>query len=170
MLLSEKNKTSFIEAIREKILDPAQIEAKCEELRSENKTVVTLNGSFDLLHPGHLEIMYQASLQGDVLLMLLNSDASIQRYKAKDRPINPLQVRMQLIAALAMVDFVSYFEEDDPCSMLDRIRPDVHINGSDYSEDCLEAPVVKKHGGRIHLVELVPGFSSTNILNKVRKS
>lgn len=165
VLLSEK---TFKEAIGCKMVQPEQLEALCEQLRKEGKTIVTLNGSFDLLHPGHLEMIYQASLQGDVLLMLLNTDASIRGYKSPQRPINPLEVRLQHIAALEMVDYVSWFNELDPIKILGMIKPDVHCNGSEYGENCIEAPVVKENGGRIHIIQLIGGYSSTNMIKKIQ--
>ncbi len=167
MLLSEKAKT-FRESIGNKLVHPDQLRTVCEQLRREGKSIVTLNGSFDLLHPGHLEMIHQASCQGDVLLMLLNTDASIKGYKSLDRPINPLEVRLQHIAALQMVDYVSWFSELDPIKILGVIKPDVHCNGSEYGENCIEAPVVKENGGRIHIIQLIGGYSSTNMIKKIQ--
>ena len=166
MLLSEKNKT-FQEAISCKFLEESSLESKVSQLRTLGKTIGTLNGSFDLLHAGHLEMLYQASLQADVLIVALNSDASIQKYKSSKRPIIPLLYRMQMIASLSMVDFVTYFEQTDPISILEKIRPDVHTNGAEYGENCIEAEVVKRHGGRIHIVPLVQGLSTTQIIKKI---
>lgn len=167
MLLSEKAKT-FRESIGSKLVHPDQLRTLCEKLRREGKSIVTLNGSFDLLHPGHLEMIYQASCQGDVLLMLLNTDASIKVYKSPDRPINPLEVRLQHIAALQMVGYVSWFSELDPIKILAVIKPDIHCNGSEYGENCIEAPVVKENGGRIHIIQLIGGYSSTNMIKKIK--
>jgi rfaE bifunctional protein nucleotidyltransferase chain/domain len=135
--------------------------------RTEGKTIATLNGSFDLLHAGHLQIIYEASCQADKLLVALNSDSSIKKYKNSNRPIIPLEYRLQMMAALVFVDAVTWFEETDPIALLERIRPDVHVNGSEYGHDCIEAPIVKKHGGRIHIVQLVPGLSTSNILKTI---
>lgn len=151
-----------------KYIDPQALAAFSLNLREKKETLVTLNGSFDLLHPGHLDMLYQASMQGDVLLILLNSDASIKTYKNPKRPFNSLEVRLVLMAALEMVDFVSWFDETDPCSVLNTLRPNVHVNGAEYGEDCIEAQTVKKHGGRLHIVPLVSGFSSTNLIAKIR--
>lgn len=169
MLLSEReNKSTFKESIAKKLISPEHIQARVAELKREGKTIVTLNGSFDLLHPGHLEMIYQASCQGDVLFMLLNTDASIQAYKSPERPINPLEVRLQMIAALEMVDYVSWFSELDPIKVLNVIKPDVHANGSEYGENCIEAEVVKQNGGRIHIIQLIGGYSSTNLIKKIK--
>lgn len=165
MLLSKEG--SFTQLIERKTVAPENIEEKRDALRKEGKTIATLNGSFDLLHPGHLEMIFDASMQADCLWILLNTDASIRGYKGPKRPINPLDVRLKNMAALEMVDFVSWFDDPNPIPTLERVRPDVHVNGSEYGEDCIEAPVVKKHGGRIHIVTLIPGYSSTNLIEKI---
>lgn len=168
MLHSQANASTFSEAIQHKIIKPDTISRICENIRRQEKIIVTLNGSFDLLHPGHLEIIYQASLQGDVLFLLLNSDSSIQKNKGPKRPIQPLKVRIQQVAALEMVDFVTWFEETDPKAIINKICPNVHVNGSDYGEHCIEAEVVKQGGGRIHVVDLVPGYSSSQIIEIIK--
>ncbi len=166
VLLSER-KSSFKEVAGKKILPPEELEEKSQSWKTEGKSIVTLNGSFDLLHPGHLEMIYQASCQADLLLMLLNTDDSIRSYKSPKRPINPLEVRLQHIAALEMVDYVSWFDETDPCAALEKIKPHVHANGSEYGEDCIESEVVKRHGGKIYIIELIEGYSSTNLIKKI---
>lgn len=167
MLLSERAKT-FKELIAPKLIHPDQLRTLSEQLKREGKSIATLNGSFDLLHPGHLEMIYQASCQADLLLMLLNTDASIKGYKSPQRPINPLEVRLQHIAALQMVDYVSWFDDLDPIKILGVIKPDVHCNGSEYGENCIEAPIVKENGGRIHIIQLIGGYSSTNMIKKIQ--
>ena len=166
MSLLERNKT-YKEVSKDKILPLEDLLKKLQELRSKGKSVVTLNGSFDLLHAGHLEMLYQASLQGDILVVALNTDASIQGYKGPKRPIVPLEGRAQMVAALEMVDFVTSFSEADPKKLLSQIKPDVHVNGSEYGKDCIEAEVVKEHGGKVHIVSLVPGLSTTALLRKI---
>jgi len=166
-LLEKKGKT-FKEAFARKIIAPEKLTQLLAPLQENGETIATLNGSFDLLHPGHLEMIYQASQVADKLILLLNTDASIQAYKSENRPINPLEVRLQQIAALEMVDFVSWFADTDPRGILEKIRPNIHVNGGDYGEDCLESEVVKAHGGKIHIVELIEGYSSTNLIEKIK--
>ncbi len=153
---------------QKKIVDPTEIEEIVAKLRAESKTIVTLNGSFDLLHAGHLQIIHEAKKQGDVLLMALNTDASIQGYKSPNRPIIPLQYRLEMISALEDVDYVTSFSELDPREFLAKVKPDVHVNGSEYGENCIEAPLVREHGGRIHIVSLVPGLSTSTIIKKIQ--
>jgi rfaE bifunctional protein nucleotidyltransferase chain/domain len=151
-----------------KYIAPNSLEERVAALRAEGKTIVTLNGSFDLLHAGHLQMIYEASLQGDILIVALNSDASIQKYKNPNRPIISLKERLLMMAAIGFVGYVTSFEETDPRALLQKIKPHVHVNGAEYGENCIEAAVVKENGGRLHIVTLVPGLSTSNILNKIR--
>ena len=98
----------------QKFIPPGEIAAKAAALKQAGKTIATLNGSFDLLHAGHLHMLYEASLQADVLIVALNTDASIKKYKSEKRPIIPLLERMKMMAALAFVSYVTSFEETDP--------------------------------------------------------
>ncbi len=156
------------EWLQKKLLDPADLEAKVSSLRARGLTIATLNGSFDLLHAGHLYIVYEASKQADRLIIALNSDASIQRYKSPNRPIIPLSYRLEMMAALEFVDFVTWFEETDPRALLGRLKPDVHVNGAEYGANCIEAETVLANGGRLHLVDLLPSLSTSNIIDKIK--
>lgn len=154
-------------AYKHKLIEPDRLSPVVAAIRQTNKTIATLNGSFDLMHAGHLQIIYEASQVADTLIVALNSDASIKAYKSPDRPIIPLEYRLQLMAALEFVDYVTWFDETDPLRLLETIKPDVHVNGAEYGENCIEAPIVKKHGGKIHIVKLVPGLSTSQILKKI---
>lgn len=151
-----------------KYLNPLHIALSVEKLRAEGKTIATLNGSFDLLHAGHLHMIYEASLQADILIVALNSDASIRGYKNPQRPIITLEYRLQMMAALGFVDYVTWFDELDPRAILSLIMPNVHINGPEWGSECIEAATVRRHGGRIHIVDLVPGLSTTAIIGKIK--
>jgi D-glycero-beta-D-manno-heptose 1-phosphate adenylyltransferase len=164
MSLLEKKSRCY----KDKIIDPEEIGEVVSKLRSEGKTIVTLNGSFDLLHAGHLYMLHQASLQGDSLILGLNSDASIRKYKSKDRPLIPLEYRMEMIAALEFVDYVTYFDETDPREFLKKVKPDVHVNGVEYGPNCIEAEVVKELGARLHLVDRIPSLATSNIIEKIK--
>ncbi len=120
------------------------------------------------MHAGHLHMIFEASKKGDILILALNSDRSIQQYKSPKRPIIPLEYRMQMMSALSFVDYVTWFDETDPCAILSIIKPDVHVNGSEYGENCIEAEIVKSNGGHLHIVPLIPGLSTTQILQKIR--
>jgi len=159
---------SWKEAYHQKLITPEKIEETVKDIRAKNQTIATLNGSFDLLHAGHLHMIYEASQQADILIVALNSDVSVKKYKSPYRPIITLDDRQQMMAALSFVDYVTSFEETDPKALLQKIKPDVHVNGSEYGQECLEADVVKENGGKIHIVKLVPGLSTTEMIKKIQ--
>lgn len=134
-------------------------------LRAKGKRIVTINGSFDILHNGHLHILNQAHQRGDVLIVGLNSDASVRSYKGPDRPIVTERRRAEMLLALRMVDYVHIFDEPDPIAFLKELRPDVHVNGSEYGKDCIESDTVKRGGGEIHIVSRLPGLSTSSLID-----
>ena len=160
-----KEKPAWLE---KKLVKPPQLKERVEALRRKNQTIATLNGSFDLLHAGHLFILFEASKQADILIVALNSDRSIRKYKSPNRPIITLDFRLQLIAAIEFVDLVTWFEETDPRNLIELVRPDVHVNGAEYGEQCIEAETVKKVGDRLHLVPRVGGLSTSQVLERVK--
>lgn len=155
-------------AYKSKIIAPEAIKETVLAIRENNKKIATLNGSFDLMHAGHLHIIYEASKQADCLIVALNSDRSIQQYKSIHRPLVSLEYRLQMMAALGFVDYVTWFDETDPIMLLSKIQPDIHVNGAEYGENCIEAPTVRQYGGTIHVVELVPGLSTTELIKKIK--
>lgn len=155
--------------LQKKLIEPAKLEEKIASLKAEGRTVATLNGSFDLLHAGHLYIIHEASKQADCLLVALNSDSSIRQYKGLKRPIIPLTYRLEMIAALEFVDYVTWFDEADPRELLAKIKPDVHVNGAEYGANCIEAPTVKMYGGRLHLVPRIDGLATSTIIEKIKQ-
>jgi D-glycero-beta-D-manno-heptose 1-phosphate adenylyltransferase len=164
--VSQKEK-KWSREYRKKIIEPKKLPSFIGTLRKQGKTIATLNGSFDLLHAGHLQIIFEASTLADILILALNSDASIQKYKSTKRPLIPLEYRLQLIAALEFVSYATWFEETDPRNILSQIKPDIHVNGMDYKQSCIEEDVVRSNGGTMHYVPLVPGLSTTDIINKI---
>jgi D-beta-D-heptose 7-phosphate kinase/D-beta-D-heptose 1-phosphate adenosyltransferase len=139
-------------------------------LRASGKRIVTINGSFDILHSGHLYILNEARQRGDVLIVGLNSDASVKGYKGPDRPIVPERGRAEMLLSLRMVDYVHVFDEPDPRAFLQQVKPDVHVNGAEYGEDCIERETVIGGGGQLHVVDRIGGLSTTGILNAGRPS
>src|SRR5262249_17073871 len=139
-----------------------------ETLRAKGKRIVTINGSFDILHNGHLHILDEARQRGDVLIVGLNSDASVKRYKGASRPIVPERRRAEMLLALRMVDYVPVFDESDPIAFLKELRPDVHVNGSEYGENCIESETVKRAGGELYIVDRIPGFSTSRLIDAVQ--
>ncbi|MBR6462059.1 adenylyltransferase/cytidyltransferase family protein [bacterium] len=151
-----------------KIVSREELAKCCEELRKEGKTIVTCNGSFDLFHYGHLCFLEEAKAQADVLIVGLNSDSSIKQYKSPLRPIIGQEQRAALLSALSIVSYVHIFDETVPMPFLEVVKPNVHVNGSEYGENCIEAPTVKKYGGRIHLMPKVAGLSTTGLIERIR--
>ncbi len=154
--------------LQKKLIEPEALARTADRLRSGGKTLATLNGSFDLLHAGHLFILHEAAKQADLLLVALNSDASIQRYKGISRPIISLQHRLEMVAAIEFVHFVTWFEEDDPRELLRQVRPDVHVNGAEYRGCCVEQETVEDLGARHYFVERIPTLATTRIVDKIR--
>jgi D-beta-D-heptose 7-phosphate kinase/D-beta-D-heptose 1-phosphate adenosyltransferase len=139
-------------------------------LRAKGKRIVTINGSFDILHNGHLHILNEARQQGDVLIVGLNSDASVKSYKGPTRPIVSERPRAEMLLALRMVDYVHIFDESDPVAFLKEINPDVHVNGSEYGENCIEGETVRRGGGEIHLVNRIPGLSTSHLVDVLQSN
>lgn len=153
---------------KKKFIPREHLFKKVQQLKQSGQTIATTNGAFDLLHSGHLQIIYEASRQADVLIVALNSDLSIKKYKDPSRPIIPLEDRLEIVSALEFVSFVTPFDETTPIALLEIIQPHVHINGREYGENCIEADIVKKYGGRIHIVDIVPGLSTSKIIDKIK--
>lgn len=166
---SHSTPLQWADAYKEKVILPEVLEETSQRLKAENKKIVTLNGSFDLLHAGHLQIIFEAKQMGDVLIVALNTDASIQKYKSPQRPIIPLEYRLQMMAALSFVDFVTWFSETDPKALLSKIKPNIHVNGAEYGPHCIEAETVLSNGGKIHIVPLVRGLSTSSIIQKIKQ-
>lgn len=140
-----------------------------ERLRKEGRTVVSTNGCFDILHVGHGRILKQSKELGDVLVVGLNSDESVRKLKGPSRPINSQEDRAELLALLASVDYVTIFTEDTPVEFLKLLRPNIHVKGADYNpSDLAETPVVESFGGRVEILQLIPGRSTTNLVEKIR--
>jgi rfaE bifunctional protein nucleotidyltransferase chain/domain len=156
------------EKAQKKIIAPKDLEQLVFSLRSSGHSIATINGSFDLMHAGHLHILFEGSQQADKLIVALNSDASVQSYKDPKRPIVSLPYRLEMMAALEFVSFVTWFEDTTPCNILKLICPDVHVNGAEYGPNCIESEVVKHMGARLHLVERIPSLSTTELITKIQ--
>jgi D-glycero-beta-D-manno-heptose 1-phosphate adenylyltransferase len=133
--------------------------------------VVFTNGVFDLLHPGHVRYLQEARALGDVLIVGLNSDESVRRNKGADRPITPENERAEVLAALTCVDAVVVFPEDTPADIIGRILPDVLVKGADWPADQIVGrDTVEARGGRVVLVPVEQGYSTTAIVERIRKA
>jgi len=131
--------------------------------------VVFTNGVFDLLHPGHVDVLLGARARGDVLVVGLNSDASVKRLKGSDRPVRSEGERAYVLAALEAVDAVTLFEQDTPLELVQLLQPDVIVKGGDYSPDTVVgANEVRARGGDVVIIPLTPGHSTTSTIDRLR--
>ena len=156
------------------VIDRAALVAVRARLRADGHRVVLTNGVFDLLHVGHLRYLRAARAKGDLLIVGVNDDASVQRYKGPRRPIVPAAERAELVAGLACVDYVTIFGEDTAIELVRALQPDVYVKGGDYAapgatggKPLPEAEVVRAHGGQVAIVPLVPDASSTSLIERV---
>lgn len=141
-----------------------------DALRREGKRIAFTNGCFDILHRGHVEYLAEARAAAEVLVVALNDDASVVRLKGPTRPVNKLDDRMAVIAALASVSFVTFFTEDTPIETLALLKPDIHIKGGDYKVESLpEYKVVTSYGGQVRTVPFRDGYSTTSIIERSKK-
>lgn len=158
---------------RTKLIPWDDLLAAREQARRDGRVVVWTNGTFDLLHPGHVSSLQQARALGDVLVVGLNSDASVRGYKGPSRPILTQDERAAMLAALECVDYVVVFGEPTPEAALSRLRPDVHCKGAEYApphgRPVPERAAVEGYGGRIEYLPLVPGVSTTELLTRIRE-
>lgn len=154
-----------------KIIYREEAAARAAELRAAGKKLVTVNGSFDLLHAGHLVILEEAKGQGDVLFVGLNSDASVKQYKGPDRPIVPEAERARMLAALACVDYVTLINDPETAHVIiELVRPHVHVNGSEYGqpEQWVEYPTMCTYGVRGYVCQRRPALATTEIIAKIK--
>ena len=151
------------------LIDSAKIQEFCQILRDGGQRVVFTNGCFDILHAGHVRYLSKARSFGDCLVLGLNSDASVRRIKGPARPINNEQDRAEVVGALSCVDYVVIFDEPTAEELITKVHPDVYVKGGDYTLETLpEGQLVQKYGGRVELVKLVEGRSTTNVINKIQ--
>jgi rfaE bifunctional protein nucleotidyltransferase chain/domain len=135
--------------------------------RSRGKIVFT-NGCFDLVHRGHVSYLERAKSLGELLVVALNTDSSVRRLKGRGRPVSPLKDRLEVLAALEAVDFVTWFAEDTPLSVIQKLKPDVLVKGGDYQVNSIVgAREVKSWGGRVRVLPFLKGRSSSRILARV---
>jgi rfaE bifunctional protein nucleotidyltransferase chain/domain len=148
---------------KNKILSPAKLAAFLKKQRALGKKIVFTNGCFDILHAGHASILEFAKNKGDILILGINTDASIRRLKSCGRPVNKQSDRALLAASLQAVDAVVLFDEDTPLNLIKSIKPDVLVKGADYKEQDV---VGREYAGKVELFKLLKGRSTTNIIKK----
>jgi rfaE bifunctional protein nucleotidyltransferase chain/domain len=152
----------------DKILSREILKEKLDALRKEGKKIVFTNGCFDILHVGHTRYLNEARTAGDVLVLALNSDSSVQVLKGEKRPLNPEADRAYVIASLAAVDYVTVFSESTPLELIEYLKPDIIVKGGDWQEEqVVGRESVKKWGGKVLIIPETKGASSTNIIKKI---
>jgi D-beta-D-heptose 7-phosphate kinase/D-beta-D-heptose 1-phosphate adenosyltransferase len=138
-------------------------------LHAGGRTIVFTNGVFDLLHPGHVRYLAEARAHGDALIVAVNSDRSVRAIKGPARPVNPEDERAEVLSALAAVDAVVVFDEDDPHEIIAELQPDILVKGADWAEDRIVGrDIVESRGGRVIRLAFAPGFSTTSMIEKIR--
>jgi D-beta-D-heptose 7-phosphate kinase/D-beta-D-heptose 1-phosphate adenosyltransferase len=145
-----------------------ELAAIAAEARQNGKSVVFTNGCFDILHRGHVHVLRQAKAAGDLLIVALNSDRSVQEIKGAKRPVLPETDRIELIGAMEMVDYVIVFDEPDPYKLIVAIKPNVLAKGGDWgAEKIIGADVVEQAGGRVVVIPYLEGFSTSEIIERI---
>ncbi len=146
-----------------------ELQSIVAKAQASGKKVVFTNGCFDILHPGHLHVLREAKALGDLLIVAVNTDGSVKRIKGPSRPVVTEAARAELIAALEMVDYVTLFDEPDPCGVIMAIHPDVLVKGGDWGRsEVVGADIVERNGGRVAVIPYLKGFSTTDIIERIR--
>ncbi|MBP7511954.1 MAG: D-glycero-beta-D-manno-heptose 1-phosphate adenylyltransferase [Bacteroidia bacterium] len=156
----------------EKISDNWQLaKLKIEQWKAKGDTIVFTNGCFDLLHPGHVDYLYNAKSLGDRLIVGLNSDSSVSELKGPSRPIQDEKARAIIMASLGCTDLIVIFNEETPLELISLLKPDILVKGGDYKvEDIVGYTIVQENGGKVLTLDFLPGYSTSAIEKKIRNS
>jgi D-glycero-beta-D-manno-heptose 1-phosphate adenylyltransferase len=162
---------SYHSKLSKKVVEVKDLQRLLNVERFFSKKIVFTNGCFDILHRGHVEYLTKARDLGQVLVLGLNTDASVKRQnKSPERPVNDQQTRAVILAALECVDFIVLFDEDTPYELIKALQPDILVKGADYKpEEVVGYDIVKKKGGEVIAIPLTEGFSTTGLINKIKK-
>lgn len=160
-----------LECVKAKIIDWKELERASYRAHFLNKKIVFTNGCFDILHRGHIEYLHQAADMGDLLIVGLNSDASVRRLKGEGRPVQDEETRALILAALSCVTYVVLFDEDTPLNLIKLVQPDILVKGGDYAkvENIVGYDIVKQRGGQVIALPFVDGHSTTQLLQKIQQ-
>lgn len=154
-----------------KILSLAALKSKIRNLKARGEKIIFTNGTFDIIHLGHVAYLEKAKSLGDILVIGVNTDRSVKLYKTPDRPYNSERDRMRVLAGLGCVDFVALFDEPTPLNLIVALKPDVLVKGADWKKsEIAGAAEMKSWGGKVKLVKLVPGKSTSKLIEKMRFS
>jgi rfaE bifunctional protein nucleotidyltransferase chain/domain len=154
--------------INKKIKNIRAIKTIAARLKAGRKKIVFTNGCFDIIHVGHIRYLRKARSLGDVLVVGLNTDRSVRVIKGEKRPIVPQEERAEVVAALEFVDYVVFFDEPDPFTLIEKVKPHILVKGADWTKDKIVGrDLVEKAGGRVVRIPLIPGASSTGVIEKI---
>jgi len=168
-LIENSDLSCYPKVVSDKLKSVGELSEIAAQARAKGKTVVFTNGCFDLLHRGHVHMLREAKGQGDLLIVAMNSDSSVKAIKGPSRPIMPEIDRVELIAAMEMVDYVVVYDEHDPYNLIAAIKPNVLAKGGDWSPDkIIGADIVERHGGRVAVIPYLEGFSTTEIIERIK--
>jgi len=160
-----------LENIQNKIISRENLSEIVQLLDSQNKKIVFSNGCFDLVHLGHVEYLAKAADLADIFILGLNTDASVKRLKGDTRPLQDEHARAVLMAGFSFIDYVVLFDEDTPLELIKCVQPDILVKGNDYkAEDVVGFDVVTKKGGTVQTIELTEGYSTSSIVEKIKKA
>ena len=150
------------------VLKNSSLDIFFSKIRSENKKIVFTNGCFDIIHPGHIHVLSQAKLLGDILVVGLNSDKSVKNLKGKERPLVNESDRAKILLSIKYVDYVTIFDESTPKDIIKKIKPDTLVKGGDYIvDDSVGSKFVIDSGGRVEIVKFLDGYSSSNYIDNL---
>jgi rfaE bifunctional protein nucleotidyltransferase chain/domain len=153
-----------------KIIPPENLASLCEQLHTEGSILVFTNGVFDLLHPGHIHYLKEARGLGSHLIVALNTDDSTRKIKGEKRPLMSLEERAEILAAMEMISYVTWFTEESPEKVIRLVRPDVLVKGGDWQIDQIAGrDFVETYGGKVLSIPFVPGYSTSNIIDTITK-
>jgi len=156
--------------VNKKVKPLLSLKKTLRQFKRKNKKIVFTNGCFDILHRGHVEYLRKAKSLGDILIVGINSDASVKKLKGKGRPINTQGDRAKILASLEFIDFVTIFGEETPFKLINEVRPDILVKGGDWkTEEIVGGNIVKSYGGRVAVIKYLKGYSTTKLLNAIKK-
>ena len=157
--------------VRNKIMPLSDLRIKLDTWKKNGDTIVFTNGCFDLVHLGHVDYLEKACNLGNRLVVGLNTDASIEKLKGPERPVQDENSRSRILASFGFVDAVVLFDEDTPYNLISEIKPDILVKGNDYQvENIVGADIVKSYGGNVVTIELITGYSTSGIIRKIKES
>ncbi len=160
-----------LRSLEEKIIPREKISELCNKLRASGKRIISTNGCFDLIHLGHISYLLEARNLGDILIVGINCDSSVKKLKGDSRPLQSESTRAKQMAGLESVDFVTIFTEDTPETLLGLIKPEIHVKGGDYlPENLPEKKIVESSGGKVVCVSMIKGYSTTQMIEKMKSN